>query len=117
MEHSFGIRLGYARWLKHLRDGWAPGHAEIGKAVGRTGQAVRGWAQLDDAPTDYRIHEPLVEFLGIDETWLIRGDGDAPKPDLWKEWTRARKIQLRAAPKGAFPKLTRAKKAAEEGRG
>lgn len=92
---GFGSRLGYARWLLHLRTGAAPSHAEIGREVGRTGPAVSGWMEDEAAPVDYRVHGPLADFLGVAEEWLIKNAGSPPRPALWKEWLAAREAQGR----------------------
>lgn len=99
MAHStFAERLGYGRWLRHLIEGEAPSHAEVGRAVDRTGQAVSGWALLEAPPSDYRVHAPLAEYLGVEERWLIRNEGPPPRPVLWREWLVARALDtVRAA--------------------
>lgn len=87
---DFALRFGYARWLRHLLSGEPPGYAEIGRATGLTGQAVSGWSSREEAPTNYKVHRPLAEFLGVDRDWLIDGAGDAPDSALWTRWLRAR---------------------------
>jgi transcriptional regulator with XRE-family HTH domain len=84
------LRLGYLRWLFHLLLGEAPSHAEIGKAVGVTGQAVSGWMKRETAPTDYDSVKALVAYFGADERWLVKGEGEPSRPDLWSVWLRAR---------------------------
>jgi hypothetical protein len=101
LSSHFGVRFGYARWLYHLRTGSSPGHAEIGREIGRTGPAVSGWMDAADAPIDWRVHTPLAEFLGIDESWLVRGQGDTPRPELWEAWLAARR-QAQKADAGRF---------------
>lgn len=93
---TFGERLGYARWLYHLVTGEAPAYAEIGRATGRTGQAVSGWMGVAESPADYRVHAPTAEFLGVDERWLFRDEGEPPRPELWKEWIKERRRAPRA---------------------
>lgn len=102
VEQSFGTRLGYLRWLRHLLTGEAPGHAEIGRAVGLTGQAIMGWAARDEPPDNWRHHEPLAAFFGVDDTWLIRGQGNPPRPELWRAWLEARGA-TRAGGQGEVP--------------
>lgn len=93
LAHStFALRFGYAVWLLHLKRGDAPGFAEIGRAVTRTGQAVSAWAVAEEAPVDYRVHGPLAAFLSVEEGWLVKNVGDPPRPDLWKAWTEARAL-------------------------
>lgn len=109
MAHSrFDERLGYARWLKHLVDGEAPAHSEIGQAVDRTGQAVSGWARKAEPPSDFRVHAPLAKYLAVDQAWLIEGAGEAPRAELWKAWLqerrRAPKVGLRPAKDGSAAK-------------
>lgn len=118
-ESNFALRLGYAGWLLHLKRGEAPGFAEIGRAVTRTGQAVSAWAGADEAPTDYRVHRPLAAFLQVEEGWLIRGEGEPPRPELWKAWTVARQSDVggpipgvRDVPAGAVERVTPVKKPA-----
>lgn len=98
---AFGERLGYARWLKHLTDGVAPAHAEIGREVGRTGPAVGAWMDEEEPPTDYRVHGPLAAFLGVDERWLIKNEVEPPRPELWKAWIAERRRAPRLAMKRA----------------
>lgn len=86
----FADRLGYVRWLYHLVHGAAPTHAAIGAAVGRSGVAVSYWMDETDAPTDYRLHAPLSAFFGAQERWLVRGEGDPPRPELWAAWMKER---------------------------
>lgn len=106
---SFSVRLGYLRWLQHLLSGEAPGHAEIGRAVGVTGQAVMKWMEREDPPVNFRMHAPLASFFDADEKWLIRGEGEPQRPDLWAEWTKARRRQVKAAPVEAFVKVPRSR--------
>jgi hypothetical protein len=87
----FSLRIGYAGWLLHLRRGEPVGFAEIGRAVGRTGQAVSGWFRAPHPPVDYRVHAALAGFLGVDADWLVRDAGDPPRPELWAAWTATRK--------------------------
>lgn len=93
VAHSrFGERFGYGRWLKHLTDGVAPTHAEIGRAVDRTGPAVGAWLLEAEPPSDWKVHTPLAELLGLEEKWLIRDVGPPPRPELWREWLVARRL-------------------------
>lgn len=89
---SFAERLGYARWLRHLLTGEAPSHAEIGREVHRTGQAVSGWSAAAEPPSDWKVHAPLAAYLGMEEKWLIRNEGPPPRPELWREWLVARRL-------------------------
>jgi hypothetical protein len=93
----FGQRFGYARWLKHLVDGTAPTHAEIGRAVGRTGPAVGAWLAESEPPSDWKVHAPLAGFLGVDEGWLVKQEGKPPRPELWREWLVARALDAARA--------------------
>lgn len=97
----FAERFGYSRWLYHLIHGVAPAHSEIGRAVSRTGPAVYGWMDMDEPPNDYRVHAPLAEFLGVSEEWLIKNQGEPPRPDLWKAWIAERRRAERM-PASAF---------------
>lgn len=113
---TFGERFGYAKWLYHLRKGYQPGHAEIGDAVGREGQAVTHWADREAPPPDYRdgkpLHAPLAEFLQVDKAWLIDGAGEPPLPELWERWIeRARSGQHTKPPKST-PAMGSPKRAA-----
>lgn len=95
---DFSVRFGYVRWLFHLLTGEAPGFAEIGKAIGVTGQAVSGWAKRDTAPTGYASNKALVAYFGAGEGWLIEGQGKPPRPDLWEVWLAARARKSSALP-------------------
>lgn len=97
----FGHRFGYALWLHHLRSGRVLPWAKIGEAVGRSGQAVSAWPELEDAPTDWRIQEPLSELLSASVDWLIKDEGEPPMPDLWKVWIAERRRAQRM-PASAF---------------
>lgn len=101
---TFAERLAYARWIRHLSSGAAATNAEIGRAVKRTGQAITGWSVREAPPPDYLnnkpLHSPLAAFLGVDERWLISGEGDPPEPELWKQWRALRTQPLRQVAKG-----------------
>ncbi len=95
MERStFADRFGYARWLAHLRTGKSPSFADIGQEIGRTGPAVGAWTDAIEPPPDYRIHGPLARYFDLPEMWLIRNEGDPPRPELWKEWMAARAADI-----------------------
>lgn len=94
---TFSERLAYARWLKHFTSGSAPGNAEIGRAVDRTGPWVTKWADSETPPPDYRVHRPLAAFLGVEEAWLIRDEGEPPRRDLWQAWIEERRRPKTAA--------------------
>lgn len=115
---TFGERFGYACWLYYLREGKAPAYAAIGRVAGRTGEAVGMWMNAKEPPSDFKVHEPAASFLGIDERWLFREEGEPPRPDLWEVWIAARsgKDQIR---EGAFmpdPRLDRKLSIQEEQR-
>lgn len=115
---TFSERFGFARWLRHLTTGESPGFAEIGRAVERTGPAVGAWLQSDDPPPDWRVHEPLATYFGVDERWLIREQGEPPRLDLWEVWIAARRGKDQMRP-GAFmpdPRLDRKLSLQEEQR-
>lgn len=99
----FSERFGYARWLRHLATGEAPGFAEVGRAVERTGQAVSAWSSAEEAPVDWRVHGPLARFLDVEENWLIKNVGEPPLPDLWRVWTGVRRKSAPPARRVAEP--------------
>jgi hypothetical protein len=105
---TFGERFEYAVFLYHLEHGRAPGNAEIGKAVGRKGQAVTLWSVREAPPPDYRdgkpLHVPLAAFFGVDRTWLIDNDGEPPRPDLWRDWITKRRAQREAGKRTSTPR-------------
>jgi hypothetical protein len=109
---SFGDRFGYLLWLKHLADGEAPSYRDVGKAVERSGEAVGAWRVREDAPPDYRVHEPLAGFFGAAQEWVVTGKGEPPEPELWKFWIRYRRAQPKPVPAGAAKQVTRADVAA-----
>lgn len=94
-------------WLRHLVDGDAPTLAGIGMKVGRTGPSIGAWLKMREAPTDYRVHAPLARVLGINEAWLIRGEGNPPDERLWTLWLRGRQAQdaERAAGRSEAPTI------------
>lgn len=106
VEHSFGTRFGYLRWLQFLRTGECASFAEIARAVGRTGPAVSAWMRATDAPTDYRVREQLTEYFG--EAWLLDGGDKAPEPELWKLWLRHRRADAKPLSASGFKRVTRA---------
>lgn len=102
MASTFGQRFGYARWLYHLRTGDAPTNKAIAEQVGRSAPAVGAWVVAEAPPPHYITHAPLAAFFELDERWLLRGEGDPPYPELWKEWLAAREREARE-PKDATP--------------
>lgn len=109
---TFGDRFGFLLWLKHLENGEPPSYRDVGKAVERTGEAVGAWRVREDAPPDYRLHDPLADFFGADPEWIVTGKGEPPEPELWKVWTRYRRAQPKSVPAGAAKQITRADVAA-----
>lgn len=103
---GFDVRFGYLRWLRYLTDGEPPSFAEIGKAVGGddplVGQTVSGWARRDTATDSRKNNRGLAVYFGVSEAWLVDGEGEAPRPELWRVWVAAR-----TAPKHPLPKLSR----------
>jgi len=106
-KSAFSERLGFALWLYALNHGGrVPGNATIARAVGRTGPAVTVWLKQNYAPPDYEpkdsqrlkapLHQALADYLAVPKDWLIDGEGDAPEPDLWKQWL-ARQRHRRAS--------------------
>jgi hypothetical protein len=91
---TFAERFGFARWLRFLATGEASSFAEIGRAVDRTGQAVSAWSSAGDAPTDWRVHEPLAAFLSVEDAWLVKNAGEPPRADLWAVWIAARRPKV-----------------------
>lgn len=104
---TFADRLAYARFLMHMRTGEAPSNAAVARAVGRANAWVTEIARRREAPTDYRVHRPMAEFLGVPEAWLVRAEGSVPEPELWKRWQAARAASSEgtqaAPPSGAKP--------------
>jgi hypothetical protein len=97
---GFAERLAFARLLTHFRTGRCLSNTEIGAAVGRTQPWVTKWAKSATPPRDYEVHAPLAGFLGVDERWLIRGEGDAPELELWNRWRDEREA---TAPQATRP--------------
>lgn len=91
VKSTFAERLAFARLVHHYRSGESPGNAEIGRAVERTGPWVTKWAKSSEPPTDFRVHAPLAAFLGVEERWLIRDQGDPPMVELWRRWLADRR--------------------------
>lgn len=100
-DPTFGERFEFVRFLLHLRTGKCPENAEIGRAVGRTGQWVTKWAGKDTAPPDYLggqpLHAPLLAYFGVGN-WLIDGAGDPPDLILWQRWRVARQDRRTVQP-------------------
>lgn len=91
---GFAERLAYARILVHFRLGRCITNTAIGAAVDRTQPWVTKWAKSSKPPKDFQVHEPLAAFLGVDEMWLIRGQGEPPERDLWDRWVSSRATKL-----------------------
>lgn len=87
---GFAERLAFARVLMHFRRGRCVTNTEIGAAVERTQPWVTKWAKSATPPKDYEVHRPLAAYLGVEESWLIRGEGDPPDVDLWDRWIAMR---------------------------
>ncbi len=49
------------------------------------------WETLAEPPTDWRVHAPLAAYLGVDERWLVRDEGEPPRPELWAAWIKERR--------------------------
>jgi hypothetical protein len=109
---TFAERLAYARWLYHGARGEVLSNTDIATAVKRTQPWVTKWADSDTPPRDYEVHEPLATLLGVDERWLIRGEGNPPRAELWDEWSKARRRQVRHEPpvENEFPRSARKRK-------
>lgn len=99
-QSFFGVRFNYLRWRRFLETGEAPTFADIGRAVGRTGPAVGAWVHMQGAPTDYRLHGPLLEFFELEsDAWLIKDQGEAPDPELYRVWLQHQGVVPILSPK------------------
>lgn len=107
MTHTtFAERLAFARLVRLWRTGLYAGNAEIARAVGHTGQWMSKWAGSETPPPNYLAHAPLAAYLEVDERWLIRGEGEPPRPDLWAIWIedqRRRTLPASATPPRVKP--------------
>lgn len=74
--------------------------AALGKAGGRTGPAVTAWLDAIEAPPDWKIQNPISEFLGVSAVWLFQDMEPAPEKSLWEVWLKTRR----------HPKLARVEK-------
>lgn len=88
---GFHERLAYARWLRHLRTGECTTDKEIADATDRSSPWVTKWKVSEEAPADRHAARALSTFFGIEERWLMDGEGEAPEPDLWPRWEAARR--------------------------
>ncbi len=88
-----------------------PSFAEIGRAVGRTGQAVSAWATADEPPPGpLDFYDRVADYLGADVRWLFQREGEPPQPALWAVWLDYRRgTKTTAVAATATPKKTRAK--------
>jgi hypothetical protein len=101
----------------HLTEGTPPVYAEIGRGVGKagelpkavSGQTISAWSWRDEAPDGRRNTSGLAKYLNVTEEWLIDGEGEPPRPDLWSVWSTARDVQRNAALEMARPTLAIAK--------
>lgn len=117
MEHSdFGARFGFLLWRHHLLAGQPPSLEAIGKAVGRSGVAVGAWRASLDAPPDWRVQEALIAFFALEnDRWLVRGQGEAPDPELWRMWRQRRNQIMHGLPtKAAEPPAYYGKQPSQE---
>jgi transcriptional regulator with XRE-family HTH domain len=85
----------------HFRTGQCVGQTDIAKAADRTQPWVAKWEKSPSAPKDYTTHRPLAAYLGVDEDWLIRGEGEPPEPDLWDRWSASRAPRVAPVPTAA----------------
>lgn len=84
-------------WLKHLTDGEAPSYRDVGKETNRSGEAVSAWRRMERFPNVRDIEKPLSRYFGASEDWIVDGAGDPPQAELWKLWTRMRRVRHAAA--------------------
>lgn len=90
-KSRFGDRFGYVRWLKHLERGEALDHADIGRAIGRTGPAVSAWQGMREPPAAKPdFYTQVADYFGVSREWLFEDKDGPPHPDLWKAWIAAR---------------------------
>lgn len=95
---TFGERFGFALWMAHLTTGEVPSYADIGRRVGRTGPAVGAWIAANDPPPDWKVHEPLAKYLGVEDDWLVKGRGEPPDQILWSRWIAHRRGSAKRSP-------------------
>jgi len=97
---GFGSRFRYILWLRYLETGEPPVQAAIGRGVAKaaglpkaiSGQAVGAWMEREVAPDGRRNTSALAVYLEVPEPWLIDGEGEAPRRDLWAIWSDARAV-------------------------
>lgn len=94
---TFGVRFGYLRWLKHLKDGEPPSLNAIGEAVGRHGVTVGEWRDKERFPNVRGLDAELSRYFGAPPAWIADGEGEPPQPELWKIWVKLRRVRHAAA--------------------
>lgn len=96
---TFAERLAYALLLFYWRRGRELSQKALAEAVSRTGPTVAEWYDRAEPPKDWQVHAPMARVLDVPESWLIRGQGDPPRPHLWTEWLAERRaVAPSAAP-------------------
>lgn len=94
---TFADRLAYALLLYYWRWGGELSQKALAEAVSRSGPTVAEWYEREDPPKDWQVHAPMARVLEVPESWLVRGQGDPPRPHLWEEWLKERRAMQRAA--------------------
>lgn len=107
--------MAYALLLHYWREGAELTQSAIAKAVGMTQPGVQPWYERTDPPKDWTVHKPLAAVLGVPEGWLIKNDGDPPRPELWAPWFKERRARTRLG-RGAAKVSTAASAGAGRGR-
>lgn len=105
---TFADRLAYALLLHYWRRGSDLTQKALAEAVERAGPTVAEWYDREEPPKDWQVHAPMARALDVPESWLVRGEGDPPRPHLWEEWLKERRAvqQVAALVKGGARPMT-----------
>jgi hypothetical protein len=117
------MRLAYVRWLRSRGRVKPEGDSELAAATGVGLPWLNKWKNRADAPNDRSITNRFSRALGVSDAWLIDGDGEPPRPQLWGIWSEGASTPTADAQQVAAPALNEtrgrasAKKARKKGSG
>lgn len=97
----FSERLAYARWVRQLRTRGAESDKQLAELSGLSYVWLSKWKKRPDAPTERLLCRALARYLFVEEDWLLDGEGEPPRPDLWPDWVTAFRKAPVVAPKAA----------------
>jgi len=91
---GFADRLAYVRWLRMRGRVAFENDREFAEALGVTYGWFAKWKSRRDAPEARKETNALaraLEPMGVTYDWLFDNIGEAPEPEMWRDWLRARR--------------------------